>query len=301
MAGAGIRFSPTAEIDGRKGTLQQVPSARGRGFVRSIPGLLFLLLAAGAALIPFLWMISTAFKRPEVIYQIPPVWIPVEPTLRHFQNLFGQLSFARNLFNSTVVTFGITALSLLLNSMAGYAFAKHRFPGMERLFGVFLITLMVPAQVTAIPVFLLLKKLGLLNTLAGLIIPAASSVFGIFLMRQFMTSIPDALIESGRVDGCREWGIFWSIVLPQCRPALAALGIFTFLAAWSDFFFPLIVLFDQRKYTLPVALATLNGQHTTDWGMLMAGSLVVITPIVLLFIALQRKFVEGIALTGLKG
>jgi multiple sugar transport system permease protein len=250
---------------------------------------------------PFLWMLSTAFMPRELIYSWPPHWFPTPPSLEHFVDLFGRIPFARNFVNSLVVTLGITALSLMVNALAGFAFAKYRFPGRDRLFILLILTMMIPGQVTMIPVFLLLKSIGLLNSPLGLIIPAASSVFGIFLIRQFMMGLPDAYLESARIDGCTEWGIFWAVALPLSKPVLAALAIFTFMGAWSDFLFPLIVLHEERMYTLPVALANLNGQHGTEWGLLMAGALLVILPIAIVFLVMQRRFVEGITFTGMKG
>lgn len=257
-------------------------------------------IVAAAMIGPFLWMLTTSLKTSPEIMRTPPTVFPSPVTWEHFSRLFTELYFVRNFFNSLVVTISITAVSLFFNSLGGYTFAKFDFPLKRTLFLLLLLTMMVPMQVTMLPAFLILKNAGLLNSYLGLIIPAATSVFGIFLMRQFMYAIPNALIESGRLDGCSEFRIFWSIVLPQVRPAIAALGIFTFMGAWQDFLFPLIVLHDERMYTLPVALATLSGQHATDWGLLMAGSLIVILPIALIFIFTQRRFVEGITLTGMK-
>ncbi len=259
-----------------------------------------MLIVVSAMIGPFIWMFVTSLKTADQIIETPPTLIPRPATLQHFARLFDELAFLRIFLNSLIVTTSITAVSLFFNSLGGYTFAKFNFPYKNLLFMALILTMMVPMQVTMLPAFLLLKELGLLNTYLGLILPAMSSVFGIFLMRQFIYSIPDSLIESGRLDGCSELRIFWSIILPQCRPALAALGIFTFMAAWQDFLFPLIILHDESMYTLPVALATLSGQHATDWGLLMAGSLVVILPIATVFMFMQRRFVAGITLTGMK-
>lgn len=260
-----------------------------------IMAVIFLLMVG-----PFLWMLTTSFKTPEGILATPPTILPNPSTWQHFEKLFAELSFFRHFFNSIVVTISVTAISLFLNALGGYAFAKFEFPLKNVLFIALLLTMMVPMQVTMLPAFLILKELGLLNTLLGIIIPGASSVFGIFLMRQYMFSIPAALMESGRLDGCGEFRIFWSIILPQCKPVLSALGLFTFMGAWQDFLFPLIILHDESKHTLPVALATLSGQHATDWGLLMAGAIVTILPIALLFLFAQRRFIEGITLSGMK-
>lgn len=249
---------------------------------------------------PFLWMLTTSFKTNEAILATPPTLLPNPLTWEHFNRLFVELSFVRHLVNSMVVTVSITVISLLLNALGGYTFAKFDFPFKNAIFIGLILTMMVPMQVTMLPAFLILKEAGLLNSLLGLILPGASSVFGIFLMRQFIYSIPNALMESGRLDGCSELRIFWSIILPQCKPVLAALGLFTFMGAWQDFLFPLIILHDESKYTLPVALATLSGQHATDWGLLMAGAIVTILPIVIIFVFTQKKFVEGITMSGMK-
>jgi len=264
--------------------------------IMAILVLLFIL-----AVIPFLWTITTSVKTEEAIHSWPPKWIPLPMDRGHYGELFERMSFARNLLNSIIVTISVTAVSLFMNALGGYAFAKFRFPMRGRIFGLFLLTMMVPAQVTMIPVFLMLKSMGLLNNYLGLVLPGAVSVFGIFLMRQFMMSIPDSYLESARIEGCREFRIFLTIVLPLCQPVLAALAIFTFTAVWSDFMMPLIVMHKESMFTLPLALANLSGQHTARWGLLMAGATVTILPIVVIFLILQRRFIEGITMTGLKG
>ena len=265
--------------------------------------LLYVILVGGLVLtlVPFLWMLSTSLKRSEGISAVPPQWIPQPVTLEHYRRLFAEVAFLRHFGNSLVVALGATLLSLLVNALAGYAFAKYRFPGRERLFALLLLTMMVPGQVTMMPVFMLLKELGLLNAYSGLILPASASVFAIFLIKQFMETLPDELLEAARIDGCSEWAIFWRIVLPLSKPVLATVGLFTFMGAWNEFLWALIVMLDEAKYTLPVALANLNGQHNTDWGLLMAGSVVVILPVVIVFLLLQRFYVRGITLSGLKG
>lgn len=253
------------------------------------------------AVIPFVWTILTSVKTNEGIHAWPPQWIPMPMVLEHYRELFRQMAFFRAFLNSVIITLCVTLLSLFLNALGGYVFAKYEFPYRDQLFLVLLLTMMVPGQVTMIPVFLILKSLGLINNYLGLILPAGVSVFGIFLMRQFMQSIPDSYIESARIDGCSEFRTFWTIVLPLCGPVLAALGIFTFTGVWSDFMMPLIVLHDESMHTLTLALANLNGQHTARWGLLMAGAAVTILPIALVFLVLQKKFVEGVTISGLKG
>jgi len=261
-----------------------------------------LLLFVGIAitLAPFIWMISTSFKSSESVFSYPPQWIPQNPTLEQYQALFREVNFLQFFKNSVIVAFAITLFSLFLNALGGFAFAKYRFPGREKIFALLLATLMVPGQITMIPVFLMLKSIGLINSYWGLIIPAGASAFGIFLMRQFITTIPNDLIESARIDGCSEFRIFWSIILPLCKPVLAALGIFTFMGSWNAFLWPLIVMIKENMYTLPVALANLSGQYATKFGLLMAGAVVVVAPVLIVFILAQRYVIRGVAVTGLK-
>ncbi|PIP11691.1 MAG: sugar ABC transporter permease [bacterium (Candidatus Stahlbacteria) CG23_combo_of_CG06-09_8_20_14_all_40_9] len=254
-----------------------------------------------ATITPFAWMMVSSLKTQEGIFTFPPRWIPKSPTFDTYQQLFQRMTFPVYIRNSIVVTISVTILVLFFSSLAGYAFAKLRFPGRERLFILLLMTMMVPAQVTTIPVFLLLKRLGLLNNYLGLILPAGASAFGIFLLRQYMQAIPNALLDAARIDGCSEFRIYRSIILPLCKPAIATLAIFTFMGTWNDFFWPLIIMTQESMYTLPVALANLNaGPYATKYNLLMAGSVVVTSPIVILFVFMQRYFIQGIALTGMR-
>lgn len=261
---------------------------------------LLLFLGLAITLAPFIWMISTSFKSSESVFTFPPQWIPKHPTIEQYQTLFREVNFLQFFKNSVIVAFGITLFSLFLNSLGGFAFAKHKFPGREKIFALLLATMMVPGQITMIPVFLMLKSVGLINSYWGLIIPAGASAFGIFLMRQFITTIPTDLIESARIDGCSEFRIYWTIILPLCKPVLAALGIFTFMGSWNAFLWPLIVMIKEKMYTLPVALANLSGQHATKFGLLMAGAVVVVIPVLIVFIVAQRYVIKGVAVTGLK-
>ncbi|MFC2061298.1 carbohydrate ABC transporter permease [Elusimicrobiota bacterium] len=252
-------------------------------------------------LTPFFWMISTSFKAKAGIFSMPPQWLPTEPTVGHYVKLFDKVNFFRHFINSTIVAITVTVFGLFLNSLAGYAFAKFRFPGRDRIFAILIIALMIPGQVTMMPVFLILKKFGLINTYMGLIVSGTVSVYSIFLMRQFVQTIPNDLIESARIDGCSEFGIYWKIIIPLCKPVLATLGIFTFMTSWNSFLWPLIVMIREEMYTLPVALANLNGQHATDYGLLMAGAVVVVIPVIIVFLFAQKYIIEGISTTGLKG
>ena len=261
---------------------------------------LALILGAVVAVTPFIWMISTSLKSSGGIFMYPPQWIPLVRTEEWYRQLFREVKFFLHFKNSLIVALTTTVFNLFFCSLAGFAFAKLRFSGRRRIFTLLMATLMIPGQITMIPVFLLFKNLGLLNTYWGLILPSSVGIFGIFLIRQFMLTIPDDLIEASRIDGCTEFRIYWSVVLPLCKPVLATLGIFTFMGSWNDFLWPLIVMVGEDRYTLPVALANLNGQYATKFGLLMAGAVVVVIPVILIFILAQKYVIRGIATTGLK-
>lgn len=268
------------------------------------PRWLIALLVLGLLLMigPFVWMLLGSLKTQRELIAVPPTILPEAPTLDNFSNLLRRLDFARFFFNSAFVAIVVTLCNLLFCSMAGYALAKLRFFGRRPVFGLVLATLMVPSSVTLVPLFVLMAKLGLVNSYASVILPFAAGAFGVFLMRQFMHAIPDDLLDAARIDGASEWRIFRSIVLPLLKPALATLGIFQFLATWNNFLWPLVALTDERMYTLPVALATFAvGQNKADYGLLMAGSVVLVAPIIVIFLALQRHFTQSVATTGLKG
>lgn len=262
----------------------------------------FLCLVLFLTLMPFIWMLSTSFKIHKDIFTLPPQWIPRNPTLNNFKELFKESNFLRYFFNSVIIATSLTITSLFINSMAGFVFAKYKFYGKEKLFNLLLATMMVPGQVTMIPVFLLLKNMGLLNNYLGLIIPGSAAVFSIFLMRQFILGIPNDIIEAARIDGCSDFGIYWRVILPLCKPVLATITIFTFMGSWNSFLWPLIVMLKDSMYTLPVALANLSGgAHGTDYGILMAGSVLVVLPIIIIFLSMQKYYIKGIAMTGIKG
>jgi len=250
---------------------------------------------------PFLWMLLSSLKPEAEIRQIPPTWWPADATLGNFRELFSRLDFPVYFTNSALVALVVTAGNLIFCSALGYALAKLPFPGRRLLFGLVLGTLMVPGMVTFVPLFVVVSKLGLVNTYAGLILPFLAQAFGVFLMRQYLLSIPDDLIEAARVDGAGEWRIFWQIVLPLCKPALATLGILTFLGSWNNFLWPMVAATTEDRYTLPVALALYSvGQNRSEYGLIMAGAVVVVLPVLVIFVLLQRHFVRGIATTGLK-
>jgi multiple sugar transport system permease protein len=264
---------------------------------------LYVALFGGLALVvgPFVWMLLSSFKPEGEIRADPPTWWPHDPSLANYGNLFDRLDFPAYFTNSAVVAVVTTVGNLLFCSAAGYALAKLPFAGKKVLFAIVLGTLMVPGIVTIVPLFVLSSNLGLVNTLAGLILPYLAQAFGVFLMRQFILSIPDDLLEAARIDAASELRIFWQIVLPLCRPALATLGILTFLASWNNFLWPLVAATGEETYTLPVALALYAiGQNRTEYDLLLAGSVVVVLPVLVVFVLLQRHFVRGIATTGLK-
>ena len=259
-----------------------------------------LLLAALLTLLPLAWMVSASFMPAGEANQLPPRYLPSAPTLVHYQTLFARLNLGRAFRNSLFLATAITAVSVLCNSMAGYAFAKLRFRGRDRLFALLLLTLVVPPQVGMLPLFLELRTLGLVNSYGGVLVAAIATVFGIFLVRQFALDIPDELLDAARIDGASEWRIYWTVVLPLLRPILVTLAVFTFLSSWNDFMWPLIVLTDERLQTLPVALANLSGEHVQDTELMMAGAVVTVLPVLILFLAAQRQYLEGILMGGLK-
>ena len=264
---------------------------------------IYLLLIIGLILLvgPFIWMILGSFKTTGELRQVPPTWWPENPTVANYQDLFSRQNFLGYFVNSSVVAFFITAGNVVFCSMLGYALAKLEFPGKRILFLVVLGTLMVPATVTFMPLFVLVANLNLVNTHAGMILPFMVGAFGVFLLRQFIGGIPDELLDAARVDGAGEHYIFWRIVMPLCGPAIATLIILTFLSSWNSFLWPLVVATSQDMFTLPVAVAFLaTGQQETNVALLMAGSVVVILPVVIVFILLQRHFTQGIAMTGIK-
>ena len=262
--------------------------------------ILFLSLGSVIMLFPFIWMISTSFKIPSQIISYPPTLIPRPPTLEYYIQIFAKLRFGRFFLNSGYISAIVTTSALLTSSFVGYVFAKFNFWGKEFIFIMILSTMMIPFAVTMIPLYLIISKLGWVNSHLALIIPGLYSTFGIFLMRQFMSTIPNELREAAIVDGCNEFRTFWSIILPQCKPALAALGIFTFMWNWDSFLWPLIVLTSEGKFTLPVGLSMFSQQWWTNYGLVMAGATVTVIPILIVFFIFQKQFIQGIVLTGLK-
>jgi multiple sugar transport system permease protein len=270
------------------------PRAAGRG--RTGPIVVYVLLVLGAllSLLPMVWMVSASLMPAGQAASFPPRLFPREVTFEHYTALFTRLNLGRYLLNSAIVAVTVTAASLVVNSMAGYAFAKLRFRGRDRMFRIMATGLVIPVQVAMLPLFLLMKQLGLINSYWGVIVPSLASIFGIFLIRQYALSVPDELLDAARIDGAGEFRIYWSVVLPVIAPILATLAIWTFLTTWNDFMWPLIVLSDETRHTLPVALAGLVGEHVQDVELMMAGSVLTVLPVLLVFLLLQRYYVQGI-------
>ncbi len=233
--------------------------------------------------------------------RIPPTWIPNEPTLENFKQVFKQVPFAKYYLNSVIVAIIVIATVLLTSSSAGYVFAKFEFPGKSLWFFLILSSLMVPFQVRMIPLYRIGVSLGITDTLLGVSFPWLIDAFGIFLMRQFMLTIPSELIEAARIDGASELGIFWGIILPNAKQALSALAIFTFAANWEEFLWPLIISNSNASRTIPIGLQSFAEQYGSNVHWQMAGAAVAIVPLLIVFAILQKQFVEGIAMTGIKG
>ncbi len=259
-----------------------------------------LLLAALLAVFPLFWMVSVSFMPTGAASTYPPPLLPGAPTLQHYTQLLVQGGIGRAFVNSLLLAVAATAISTLLNALAGYAFAKLKFAGRDKVFALLIAALVIPGQVAMLPLFLMLKGMGLVNTYAGVLVPGLASIFGIFLVRQYARSIPDELIEAARIDGAGEFRIFFSIVLPVLKPVLVTLAVFAFLGSWNDFMWPLIVLTDGDLHTLPVALASLAREHVQDSELMMAGAVITVLPVLLLFLALQRYYIQGLLMGSVK-
>jgi len=261
-----------------------------------------LVIASLIFLLPLYWMIITAFKTQGDILRYPPTWWPEPTTFDNFTEAFGALPFGRFYLNSFAIVILNTLGTVLSSALIGYGFARFKVPGSDFLFGIVLATLALPGEVTLIPVFLLFKYLGWLNTILPLVVPAFfGNAYFIFLFRQFMRGIPRDLMDAAVIDGASQLGVFWYVVTPLSLPVYATVTVFNFLWNWNDFFTPLIYLQKVEQMTVAVGLSYFRGEANTDWGPLMAASLISIIPVLLLFIFAQRYLVEGITITGLKG
>jgi multiple sugar transport system permease protein len=266
-----------------------------------IPIILFLTLSLVLTMFPFYWMIVTSITPESILVTTGPSFRLQQFSLENYRHLLSMLSVTTYYTNSLIVALGTCVFSIFLNTTMAYAFSKLNFPAKDKIFTCLIITLLIPAQVTMIPVFFMLKQFGLLNSFFGLILPASASAFSVFMVRQFINELPDELIEAARIDGYSEWMIFWRIIFPLCKPIVASLGIMTFIASWNDFIWPLIVMRKKMSYTLPVALANLNGEYGNDWGLLMAGSVVVVVPVIIAFLIMQKYYIQGLSAGALKG
>lgn len=273
---------------------------RTRRTVGAVARHLLLYALAFATVAPFLWMVLTSFKDLGEIFSYPPTWWPQEFTFRNYVDAFEAAPFGRFYLNSLFVSVTVTLGQLVTCSMAAYAFARMEFRGRDVLFYLFLGTMMVPAHVTMIPSFMILHWLGLIDTYGALILPGLASAFGTFLLRQFFLTLPKELEEAAFIDGCGRFRVLWQIILPLARPALATLAVFTFMGVFNDFLWALIVINSQELYTVQLGLAIFRDRYSTEWGSLMAGSVVATLPILLVFFFAQKYFIQGIALSGLK-
>jgi multiple sugar transport system permease protein len=251
--------------------------------------------------LPFIWMVMTSLRETYTLFILQTEFIPRSASLANYLRVFAESPFLKWLFNSTLVALTATFSNLLICSLAGYAFARLRFWGKDVLFILVIGTLMIPRLTTLIPLFLMLSKVGLVDTYGGLILPTAVDAFGIFLMRQFMLDLPIELEDAARIDGCSSFQIFWRIIIPLCKPALASLAIFIFMWNWNDFIWPLIITTSTEMRTVTVGISIFEGRYLSNWGLVMAAATLAFIPMLIVFLALQRYFIQGISMTGIKG
>lgn len=259
------------------------------------------ILLAVLALIPFLWMISTSLKSRGALMSIPIEWIPAEPTLDAYTEVFSRFPFLRTIGNSLFISVAFTLITLVSASMAAFAFAKLRFRGSGVILSIYIATMMIPTQVTMIPLFVVMNRLGLIDSYASVILPSMFKPFAVFLLVQQMKTIPNDYLDAARIDGAGLFHIYFRVALPLCIPTLATLAVTTFMESWNDYLWPLFMLTDRNKMTLPIALSTLNGQYNTEYNVLMAGSLISMIPIIIIYIAAQKQFKAGLMAGGIKG
>ncbi len=265
--------------------------------------IVYLVLGLGAIfmLLPFYWMVTTSFKLPSEILQLPPKWFPSTLNFKNYADALRTAPFALYFLNSFIIAIANTVLQVLTSAMAGYAFARLDFKFKDQLFLLFLGTMMIPMEVILIPNYLLLKYLGIYNTYFALVIPWAASVFGIFLMRQFVMSLPKELFESAQIDGCNHWQMLWQIVFPIAKPVFISVGLFSLIASWNSFLWPLIMTDSESMRTVPVGLAYFTTEYASRYHLMMAAAVLSTIPIVLTYFFAQKQFVEGIATSGING
>lgn len=262
---------------------------------------LIALIISIIVLVPFYWMIITSLKSKGALMALPIQWIPKKPSLASYKKVFELFPFGRAIFNSAFVTICYTLITIVSASMAAFAITKIAFKGSGVIFAIYLGSMMIPMQITLIPSFLIMNKLSLINTYASVIMPSVFKAFGVFLLVQSMRSLPNDYVEAASLDGAGMFRIYSSIIMPMCKPAVAALSITTFMEAWNDYLWPLVMLSDKKKMTLTLALNSLNGQYGTEYNVLMAGSLISMIPIIIVYALAQTQMKQGITLGGVKG
>jgi multiple sugar transport system permease protein len=260
-----------------------------------------LLLGAAFMVVPFVWMVTTSLKTEDQVFVLPPVWFPSNPVFSNYARLFETVPFGRYLFNSAFVSVAVMAGELMTSAISAFAFARLQFWGRDKIFAVYLATLMIPFHVRLIPIFLVMKFLGWLDTYYVLIVPHVFTVYGVFLFRQFFLTIPQELEDAARIDGCGHLRVLWNIILPLSGPVVATLAVFSFLNTWNDFLWPLVMTTSQNMRVLSVGLAQLQNEYFTLWTLLMSGAVLSLLPTLLVFLVAQKYFVQGITISGLKG
>jgi ABC-type glycerol-3-phosphate transport system permease component len=289
------RAEPTVRVSRVRGKI-------GRTILLQVASHSVLIVLSVIFVFPLVWMISSSFKPQGDIFNPGITIIPTHPSLENYQFAFSALPLLRNFFNSVFIATTTTAVGLFFSSLAGFAFAKLEFPGRGGLFLIMLGTLMVPGLVGLLPSFVIISKLGWINTYQSIIVPGVASAFGIFFMRQYIQAVPDELLDAARIDGCRDFAMYWRIVVPLIKPALTALGIMGFMGSWNNFLWPLMVLRSDSMYTIVLAVAAMPAsQFNTPWGAIMAGTVVAVVPLLIFFLVFQRQFVAGVMRVGLKG
>lgn len=259
------------------------------------------IIIAVVAMIPFVWMISTSLKSRGALMSIPIEWIPAEPTMDAYGEVFSRFPFLRTIGNSLFISVAFTLITLISASMAAFAFAKIRFRGSDVILKLYLAMMMIPTQVTMIPLFIIMNRLGLIDSYASVILPSIFKPFAVFMLVQQMRSVPNDFLDAARVDGAGIFTVYTRIALPMCAPTLATLAVTTFMESWNDYLWPLLMLTDRNKMTLPIALSTLNGQYNTEYNVLMAGSLISMIPIIIIYLCAQKQFKNGLMAGGIKG
>lgn len=262
-----------------------------------------IVLLAGAItmIMPFLWTVSASFKQLSEVFVFPPRFFGSKIEWGNYLRISDRFPFGTYFLNSLKIAVIVVAAQLVTSSMAGFVFARLRFRCREMMFGLYIATMMVPAQVTMIPNFIVMRYYNLVDTHWSLILPALVSAFGTFLLRQFFMTIPQSLEDAAKMDGCTPFGIYWRIFVPLSKPAMATLGVFVFMGSWNDFLAPLVYINTQQKMTLPLGLASMQGMYSTDWPVLMAGTVISIIPLIAIFLLAQDFFIKGVTLSGLKG